>query len=215
MTHKIYIWTFAIGLLSCNNQATDTTATSTTIDRLQTISTQKQKPDIDLQDKPQYDQGFLDGLSEYNEPIELIDNYILVGKDTIYFPEDIQLNKETVFKGTKDQNNYVLTATRINLTSMTYNFQLSSSDNKIIASKSGKATLGSLFFIGSETDEDDKSGESYLSVEYWDNSSDCSFAIRVGKKNSTGKLRAKIKLYCKGNKSKNIDLGDNPTMRTE
>ena len=86
---------------------------------------------------------------------------------------------------------------------------------RAINNKSGRATLGSLFFLGSETDDDDETGDGYLSVEYWDNSGDCSFAIRIGEKDDKGKLRAKIKLYCKDDKLKNIGLDDNPTLRTE
>ena len=215
MKQLIYILILVFGLSSCNNQTKEKTVHKNSVDTLQIVSADKQQQHIYIKDKSQYDQTFIDGLTEYSKPIKLIDNYILVGQDTVYFPEEIQLNKETVFKGTKDQKNFELTVTRTNLTSLIYNFQLLDKDAKPINSKSGKATLGSLFFLGSETDDDDKTDEEYLSVEYWDNSPNCAFAIRVGEKDGNGKLRAKIKLYCKENKSKNIDLDDNPTLRTE
>jgi hypothetical protein len=215
MKQKIYILILAFGLWSCNNQTKEKTVDKSSVDTLQNVSTDKQKQETTIKDKSQYDQSFIDGLSEYNEPIKLIENYILVGQDTVYFPEDLQLNKETIFKGIKDKKNFVLNVKRTNLTSLNYTFQILDKDSKAINNKSGRATLGSLFFLGSETDDDNKTGDGYLSVEYWDNSADCSFAIRIGEKDDNGKLRAKIKLYCKDNKLKNIGLDDNPTLRTE
>lgn len=215
MKQIIYILTLAFGLWSCNNQTKEKTVDKSLSDTLQNVTTDKQTSETTIKDKSQYDQSFIDGLSEYNEPIKLIENFILVGQDTVYFPEDLQLNKETVFKGTKDQKNFVLNVTRTNFTSLNYTFQILDKDNKVVNNKSGKATLGSYFFFGSETDDDDETGEGYLSTEYGDNSAGCSFAIRIGEKDDNGKLRAKIKLYCEDNKAKNIDLDDNPTLRTE
>ena len=215
MKQTIYILTLAFGLCSCNDKTAEKTADQNSLDTLQTVSAEKHQRETTIKDKSQYDQSFIEGLSEYNEPLKLIENYILVGQDTVYFPEDLQLNKETIFKGTKDKKNFVLSVTRTNLTSLNYTFQILDKDSRAINNKSGRATLGSLFFLGSETDDDDETGDGYLSVEYWDNSGDCSFAIRIGEKDDKGKLRAKIKLYCKDDKLKNIGLDDNPTLRTE
>ncbi len=215
MKQTLYIFILAFGLWSCNNQTKEKNVAKSSVDTLQNVTTDKQKQETTIKDKSQYDKSFIDGLSEYNEPIKLIENFILVGQDTVYFPEDLYLNKETIFKGTKDKKNFVLSLTRTNLTSLNYTFQILDKDFKTINNKSGRATLGSLFFLGSETDDDDETGDGYLSVEYWDNSADCSFAIRIGEKDDNGKLRAKIKLYCKDNNLKNIGLDDNPTLRTE
>lgn len=215
MKHTFYILALAFGIWSCNNHTAEKTPDKNSADTLQSVSVNKPQEDIYIEDKSQYDQRFIEGLSEYNEPIKLIKNYVLISQDTVYFPEEIQLNKETIFKGIKDQKTFVLTLTRTNLTSLNYNFQLFDKDTKLINDKAGKATLHSLFFLGSETDNDDETGDGYLSVEYWDNSPDCSFAIRIGEKDDNGKLRAKIKYYCKDNKSKNIELDDNPTLRTQ
>lgn len=215
MKLTLYIFILTFGLLSCNNQPTEKTVDKKSVDTLQTISIENKKQDISTNDKSQYDQTFIDGLVGYGEQIKLIENYMLIGQDTAYFPEEIKLNKETIFKGTKNNNNFVLTVRRINLTSLNYNFQLLDKDAQLLNSKKGKATLGSLFFLGSESDDDDETGEGYLSVEYYDHSAGCSFAIRIGEKDDNGKLRAKIKLYCKDNKIKNIGLDENPTLRTE
>jgi hypothetical protein len=215
MQQKIYKLIFLLLLVGCNNKATEEKIdSSTTYSQPGNAEKKQQEPNYN-EDNLQYDQAFIDGLKKYKEPLKPIDNYILVNKDTFYFPEEIPVNIETVFKGTKDQKRYLLKVARVNLTTLTYTFHLSSKDNATIIEKAGKATLGSLFFLGSETDTDDKTDEEYLSTEYWDYSDGCSFAIRIGGKDDDGKLRAKVKLNCKSKKFKTVGLEENPTMRTE
>lgn len=183
---------------------------------LETDTSDKQLQDIYINDKSQYDQTFIDGLVDYNEPIKLIDNYILTGNDTTYFPDDLSLNKVTTFKATKDNNKFVLTLTRTNLTNLTYNFQLTDKDNKILDTKSGKAILGSMFFLASENDEDSQTGDGYGSCEYWDKENDCWFAIRVGiGKDNNGEQRAMLNYGCSDKSKQTLNLDQCPTLRTE
>jgi len=186
------------------------------VDTLQTDSAEKQTQNIYVIDKSQYDQIFIDGLADYNEPIKLIGNYIIIGKDTTYFPEDLSLNKSTTFRATKDDNKFLLTVKRTNLTNLTYRFQLTDKDNKTVDAKTGKAILSSSFFIGSEGDDDITGG--YGSQEYRDNSNDTWLSIRIeiGKANN-GKQRAKIHYDSsdKTKKSFNLDLEECPTLWTE
>lgn len=183
---------------------------------LQTDSDYKQLHDIYIKDKSQYDQTFIDGLTDYNEPIKLIDNFIITGKDTTYFPEDLNLNSATTFNALKDNNKYLLTVTRTNLTSLTYNFQLTDKDNKTIDNKSGKAILGSMFFLASENDEDSETGYGYGSCEYWDKTNDCGLSIRVGiGKDDTGKQRAMLNYGGNDKSKKTLSLNECPTLRTE
>lgn len=145
-----------------------------------------------------------------------MDNYILIGNDTTYFPDDLSLNKVTTFKATKDNNKFVLTVTRTNLTNLTYNFQLTDKDNKIIDTKSGKAVLGSMFFLASENDEDSQIGDGYGSCEYWDKVNDFWFAIRVGiGKDDNWKLRAMLNYGCNDKSKQTLNLDQYPTLRTE
>ena len=109
----------------------------------------------------------------------------------------------------------MLTVTRTNLTDLTYNFQLTDKDNKIIDTKSGKAILGSMFFLASENDEDSQTGDGYGSCEYWDKVIDCWFAIRVGiGKDDNGKLRAMVNYGCKDKSKQTLNLDQCPTLRT-
>ena len=214
MKQTIYILTLAIGLGSCNNQTAEKSADKNSVDTSQTVSVDKQQQDIYIKDKSQYNQAFIDGLADYNEPIKLIDNYIVTGKDTTYFPEDLILNKPTTFTSNKDNNKYVLTVTRTNLTDLIYKFQLTDNDNKILDTKSGKAILSSTFFVGPEGDNDIEGG--YGSQEYRDNGKDSWLSIRIeiGKADN-GKQRAKIHYGFNDKTKKSLDLDECPTLRTE
>lgn len=186
---------------------------------LQKDTSDKQLYDIYIKDKSQYDQTFIDGLANYNKPIKLIDSYILTGTDTTYFPDDLRINKVTTFKATKDNNKFVLTVKRTNLTNLTnltYNFQLTDKDNKTADTKSGKAILGSMFFLASENDQDSQTGDDYGSTEYWDKTNDCWFAIRIGiGSDDNGKLRAMLNYGCNDKSKQTLELDECPTLRTE
>jgi len=215
MKQTIYILTLTLLLLSCSGKTRKTVDTKS-VDTLQTISADKKQSDIYIKDKSQYDQSFIDGLSDYNEPIKLIDNYILTGKDTTYFPNDLSLNKATIFKATKDNNKFVLTVTRTSLTNLSYNFQLTDKDNKTVDTKSGKAILVSMFFLASEMDQDSQVGDGYGSSEYWDKTNNCWFSIRIGiGLDNNGKQRAMLTYGCEDNNKQSLKLEECPTLRTE
>lgn len=216
MKQTIYILILASGLWSCNNQASEKAANTNSIDTLQTVPAEKQGKDIYIKDKSQYDQTFIDGLADYNEPIKLLDDYIVTGNDTTYFPSDLKLNTATIFKAAKGNRKYELTVTRINLTTLAYDFKLSDKSNKIVDSKSGKANLGSMFFLASENDEDSDTAEGYGSTQYWDKTTECWFSINVGiGKDDNGKQRAMLSYSCSDDKKQNLNLDGCPTLRTQ
>lgn len=203
----------SFGIWSCEKQNQNMISSESSVDTSQNLTTES--VNIDPVNYLHYNQKFIDGLSEYNEPIKIIENYLLVGQDTVYFPEELPLNKKTSFKGTKNSNDFVLNLTRTNLTNLIYDFEVVDKNSEKINSKSGVAILGSHFFVASEADEDDVTGDGYLSVEYEDNSDDCTFSLRIGEEDENGKLRAKIILFCKEGDLKNINLEDSPTLRIE
>jgi hypothetical protein len=214
MKQTIYILTLAFGLSRCT-QTSEKAADKKTVDTLQTISVDKQQSEIYIKDKSQYDQTFINGLADYNEPIKLIDNYIISGKDTTYFPNDLPLNKVIYFKGVKAERHFLLTVRRVNLTSLTYDFEIIK-DNETVDFKNGKAILGSMFFLGPEGDDDIETQSGYGSQEYRDTSKDSWLSIRIeiGKADD-GKQRAKIN-YGNSDKTKqSLDLDECPTLRTE
>jgi len=211
----IYVSTFILGLLSFNN-LTELSTYKNSSDALSMDSLDNKQFDIYIENKSQYDPTFLNGLSDQFYSIKLIDNFIVIDKDTTYFPEDLILNKSTVFQGAKGNNKFELTITRINLTTLSYNLQLTDLDNKILNSKKGKAILASTFFLASEIDIDDLTGDHYGSYEYWDSSDDCWFSIRVGMGLDQNRKQRVMLVYGCEDKNKNtLNFGKCPTLRIE
>jgi hypothetical protein len=201
--------------MSCGNKTSEKTTLKNPVDTLQSVSANKQQQHIYIKDKSQYDQTFIDELIHYNEPIKLIDNYIITGKDTTYFPTDLPLNKEIYFKGIKAEQHFLLTVKRVNQTSLTYDFEIIK-DNETVDYKRGKAILGSMFFLASENDEDSQTGDGYGSSEYRDKANDCWFAIRIGiGKDDNGKQRAMLNYGCKDKSKQALNLDECPTLRAE
>jgi hypothetical protein len=216
MRLTIYLLTLALVLCGYKNQAQGKMANKNIVNAMQTASDDKQPTNIYIKDKSQYDPAFIGGLSAYNEPISLIDNYIITGRDTTYFPENLSLNKAIVFKASKGNNKYVLTVIRTSLTNLNYNFKLTDNDDKTLDSKSGKSVLGSMFFLGSEMDKDALTAEEYASCEYWNKTNDCWFSIRIGKgKDRNGKQRAMLTYGCEDKNKRSLKVDECPTLRTE
>lgn len=218
MKQTIYILTITLGLLSCNSK-TEKNINQTVTDSLEISSTDQNQSNIYIKEKSKYSNTFIDELtaSNYNEPIKLIDNYIIVGNDTTQFPSDIEINKKTVFTGTRNNQFYELVLIRISLTEIVFAFFIRENNEEIVLpSKEGKATLGAMFFLAPEGDEDEVTGEGYGSFEYWEKDDKCWVSIRVGlRKDGNGKQRAKISFGCEDNSKKTMTLDDCPTLRTE
>lgn len=215
MKQTIYILTFVFGLSSCNNQTTEKSANKNSADTPQIVSTDNPKQVIYIKDKSKYDQTFIDGLSEYKEPIKLIDNFMLIGNDTTYFPDDLSLNKEYIFKANNDSQKYVLTVKRINETTLKFNFQLFE-NNKLLHTESGKANLPSLFFLGPEGEPDIQTGDSFFSQEYLKKDDSIWLCINIGMdKDYKGKQRAKITYRYTDESKQTANLEECPILRLE
>ena len=214
MQQTIYILTLTLLLLSCSGKTRKAIDTKS-VDTLRTISADKMQSDIYIKDKSQYDQTFIDGLSEYNEPIKLIDNFMLIGNDTTYFPNDLNLNKEYIFKANNDDQNYVLIVKRINETTLKFNFQLYE-NSKLLHTETGEANLPSLFFLGPEGEPDIQTGDSFFSQEYLKKDNNIWLCINIGMdKDYKGKQRAKITYRYKDKSIKTSNLEECPILRLE
>ncbi|MBS1502815.1 MAG: hypothetical protein JST32_12185 [Bacteroidetes bacterium] len=128
-----------------------------------------------------YSPKFLDGLksSQYSDSISLINDIMIVGRDTIKFPESLKINQKYVYEGEKNSNKYLLTVKRTNLTDIEYNFLIKKGDS-ILKENSGKATLNPMFFLGSESPDDDQDGDAYEAFEYMDENPGHSVWIGIG-----------------------------------
>lgn len=209
MKQPIFFLLSTLLMLSCSNKPgkADLETTSETADKLHT--------EIYVKDKSQYDQAFIDELAAYNEPIQLVDNFIVAGTDTTLFPDDLALNSATIFRGSKDNNEFELKVTRTSLTNLRYMFHYNNIGLQTDYTKSGTAILGAMFFLTSEADKDSQTGEDYLSTEYWDKTNDCWLSIRIGiGTDNEGKLRAKLTYGCEDHNREALSLDECPTLKT-
>lgn len=215
MKQTINLLTLLFGLGSCYNQTTEKSVNKNSANTTQTVLTDKPKQIIYIKDKSHYDHAFIEGLSEYNEPIKLIDNYILIGNDTTYFPDDLSLNKEYIFKANNNNQNYVLAVKRINETTLKFNFQMFV-NNKIFHTETGEANLPSLFFLGPEGEPDIQTGDSFFSQEYIKKDNSIWICIKIGMdKNYKGKQRAKITYRYTDKFKQTRNLEECPILRLE
>jgi hypothetical protein len=217
MKHIVYI--LALGLWSCNNQKEVKTLEINSVDTLKTVSADIQQQSIYIKDKSQYNQAFINELTNayHNESIKLIENFIIVGNDTTQFPTELEINKKTVFTGIRNNKFYELILIRKNLTEIVFTFFIRNNEDEIkLPIKEGTATLGALFFLASEVDEDEVTAEVYGSSEYWKKDGNCWLSIRVGiSKDKNGENRAKISFGCEEKSSQHLTLDECPTLRTK
>ena len=202
-------------LLSCNNKTEKKTTANTVDSTLTTTQQENKQPNFYVKDKSKYDKVFLDEISKYTEPLKIIDNNILVGKDTIFFPEDLSLNEKTIFKGTKENQQYELELRRINYTTLIYDFTLRDNENNFVKSKKGEVSLSWSFILGTESSDDDETGEGYFFSEYFEVNKDYNLSIGVGFKEEGEPLRATIHLTYKNEKNIHENINNYPTLRKQ
>ena len=169
-----------------------------------------------IKDKLQYTEEFIENVrgQQLPEKIWLIDSAMIVGKDTAIFPTILKPGKLYTFKGKQGRNMYVLTAIRINYSSVDYDFSLTENGMTKYLNK-GQATISPRFYIAAENDSDEEEGDNYGAVEYIKEESGCFFTIRIGlDKDGKGRLRAKISSACQDKSKNDVALNDCPVMRT-
>lgn len=165
-----------------------------------------------IQDPSKYESSFVEGISNYSDTLTVIDNFVVAGRDTVYFPEELPLDKEFSFEGKGSGKVYKLIVRRKNLTAVDYRLSLTDEKRAQLLSKDGKAILNAMFFLAAEVDEDDMTGDAYGSYEYRDVDSECQLIIKIGEKDEVGKLRATIAYVCKDTSH---DVFDSPTLRAK
>ncbi len=171
---------------------------------------------IFVKDRSHYSQIFIDQLSTYSEPVSLVDEYVVTGTDTTYFPKDLALKSWMLFKAAKGDLVYLIDVSRLNLTDLDYRFRVIDKDGATVFTKMGRAVLAATFFLAAEMDEDIEMDESYGSNEYWDKTDECAFSIRVGiGRDDKGRNRLSLTYSCLENNTHAFDLGEIPILRTE
>lgn len=178
------------------------------------ITQEVRQGNIYIKDKSLYSKKYIDELLESNYPdsINVVGDKVIVQGDTTNFPPNLKKNETYLFTGTRENQFYKLAVKWINATTLRYDFKLLE-NTKHVYSDSGQATLGALFFLASEVDEDDETGTSYGALVYSNSNNNCWFNIRIGiDKDEQGNYRAAINQGCEDGKKALSD--ETITLRT-
>jgi|GEM_PF-1265903 len=166
---------------------------------------------ITVKDDLDYAASFLTKLTYANiaQHIELADSFIILEKtDTLLFPMDIPKGRWTNFVASKGGYLYSLDVSRANYTTLDFNFELRKGRQTVDQIK-GKADLNPGFVLASEPDEDETTGSVYPANDYFFESPDCTFSIRIG--DDEGIKKVKLIKLCKSEKY-NIALENCPVL---
>lgn len=166
---------------------------------------------IILHDDTKYSAEFLTDLAHLGDikQIELIDSLLIFEKmDTFRFPLDLPENTWFHFFAIKNGLTYALDLKQVNFTTLSFNLEQRRS-GQVVDQLTGKAHLNAGFFLGSESDEDDQTGISYFSNDYYFEDEKCSLNIRLGY--DEGLKKVKLSKTCATGQF-DIDLDDCPVL---
>lgn len=165
-----------------------------------------------------YSKLFLSELKQMNglKEARLIGNQLILNqKDTFQFPALPKIKERYVFTGKQGDLELEMTVQRLNQTTLEYQTELKKA-GKLASTESGQADLAAFFFLGSESDIDDQSGEGYFCTAFSAYKNPCYTHIRLGNVADDPKLPLLGKLIKNCNDSlMNIDLDNFPTLRTQ
>ena len=200
-------------VMSCNQGSSAKTSSPDTISAINN-KIDRQDSFFVVKDPTQYSPAYLEKLKTSGYAIKYLlrDSMLIMNDvDTVFFPTELPVNKKIEFNGQKNNRTISLFLQRKNNTTIA--FLLKTFDSgQLIDEQNGEADIGSLFFLGAESDEDDKTGISYLSTEYSKIDSSCKLSIRIG--SDDDQFKTKLVQNCL-DKKKNIDLDSSPTLRSK
>lgn len=166
---------------------------------------------LTMLDDKDYSPAFLTKLATFGlaKNIELADSFLILEKrDTFVFPMEIPLGEWTNFMAVKKGVAYSLDLSKVNFTSLEFNFELRKA-GQTLDQLTGRADLSPGFLLGNELDEDDQTGTVYPANEYVFENENCLLSIRLG--NDEGIQKVKIIKNCKSGKY-DIALEDCPVL---
>lgn len=214
MKHQLLI-PLIILVAACHDSKVD--SNNGQVETLPPASQTHKQDNLFIKATSNYSKVFLDDLTslQYNEPIQLIDDFIIVGSDTTTFPKDLNIHQLYHFKATKDNQLFDLMVKRINATTLHFTFRLYE-NNSLLQTHRGEAHLGADFFLAPEGDEDEEKGDGYGCHEYWQKTNNARVSLRIGMgEDEDGKKRAKITFDGNDLSKKALTLQNCPTLRTE
>lgn len=179
------------------------------------IEKQKEENDSTVSaNKPgKYSESFIKALKEIigSGQYELKDSMLIIDKkDTSYFPGSPAIGRKQTYTRKRGDLSVAIHIQRLNYTTIKYRIEIVE-DGKSSHNETGEADLNAGYFLATETDEDDMTGNLYPAAEFSFNASDeCFTSIRIGF--DEGKGMAKLNKSCKG-KIRSMSLEDFPTLR--
>jgi hypothetical protein len=187
MKYLFYSVFLILFLGACNNNPTgnnagqvDTTRIDTAVKR-DTIAARLWI----IKDSSLYSKKFLTELYEFkdgtNNVVSLVDNCIICGKDTSYFPDYFSSLKQCTFEAKNDSEYYKLLVFNATYTTLQFDFSLRR-NGKLVQHHSGEAEIPSGFFLASGGETDDEDSTMYGVYEYSGENSKYSYEISVGTK---------------------------------
>lgn len=146
--------------------------------------------EIAIKNKHDYSEKFIQGLKELGyKKIELIDSLLIIDdKDTVTFSQTPKIGELRNYTGKQGNLAIAVTVKRINYTTVDYKIEMVEF-GKTSHNQHGQADIASSFFFGSESNEDEQTGDSYFVTEYTDSrEKNCFTNIRLGDKNDLAKI---------------------------
>ena len=203
------------GAMGCNSPSNKQSAQDAVDTTQEALLDEKPKERIYIADRSLYDEAFVTVISTYPNALKLIDDHVIAGGDTTYFPTVLELDREITFQGKNNNFSVLLTVTRTSLTNLTYQFKLIGKNNKVMDTKSGTAIIG-MFFLGDEIDIDLERNEGYTSTVYWDRGDEYLFSIRIeNEPDDSSIIRAMVNYRYNDQSKKHLEIQDCPTLRTK
>ena len=196
---------------SCNQASSAKTSLPDSTNAIN--KTMNQQDTFFVKDSNKYSQRYLEKLktSGYAIRYQLIDSMLIMNDiDTTFFPTYLQLNKKIKLTGKINNRSLSLFVHRKSYTTIVFELQIFNS-GQLVDEQKGEADIGTLFFLGAESDEDDKTGLAYFAFEYSKIDRPCELSIRIGADDGD-QLKAKLIRQC-SDKRKDIYLEDCPTLR--
>lgn len=217
MKKIIFIYLSAMLIVGCTPQEESTQTAGD--DTQQTTQQAEPQPDTTgrigsllIKNKADYDAAFIKELQDAPLGEVVLDGHKMIENgETYQFPAYPELGKTENLTATVGTTTVNIMVKRINQTTVDYQIDfLEEGKQEAVHQTKGQATISaSSMYMGSESDENDLTGNSYMAAEYsssnTDNGEECYTYIRIGKEDDNGQLLGRLIKNCNG-QYKDIDL---------
>ena len=180
LKNLLYIFMLVVFAVACNNNPTPNTTTSADTVKVDTIV----KKDIMaprlwiIKDSSLYSKPFLKDLYNNPDSVSLVDNYIVYKRDTVYFPDYFEGNRQTLLEAQKDSTDYKLQV--FNCTYTKVQFIFSATKGKFAQRFYGESELQPNFFSAHDSDVNDADLVKHKASQYKGENEKYNFEIYIG-----------------------------------